>query len=360
MANIQLSPQQQATYDAAIKKYYGTSGSTNTAPTNQVVTQGQSFTDSGGRTGIVNYDSNTGAKLASGSTTNSIANQMGAVGGSGSTGNTGSTTGSRTTSNTSNTTSGIDTSDLESQYKALFGLSPEEKKLQKQQFDLDQQLRGFNRSADQMNLNIGQQPIAHGFISGQQSAVAQQSALDRKGFTDQQQTLQQKLAMAQAQRQASMDAVRFSLDRADKTRDFNADEAYRTAALNQKDTAASGFSLSQGENRYDSTGNLIATGPAKTYAPTGGSSTTPTPTQQKSLLTNTLNTGTAPNGTKIGAPRGADGFVDPYVYLEAFKQWTGTPATFLSAFPVKTNVNPLSYSLLPAALQGSVTTNRAA
>lgn len=45
---------------------------TQPAPVNQVLTQGQQFTDSAGRTGTVNYDSATGAKLTSGQTTNSV------------------------------------------------------------------------------------------------------------------------------------------------------------------------------------------------------------------------------------------------------------------------------------------------
>lgn len=48
--------------------------------------------------------------------------------------------------------------------------------------------------------------------------------------------------------------------------------------------------------------------------------------------------------------RGSDGYVDPGAYIYAYNNWPGTKAQFLSAFPVKTHVNPASYGLLPAAI----------
>ncbi len=43
---------------------------------------------------------------------------------------------------------------------------------------------------------------------------------------------------------------------------------------------------------------------------------------------------------KLRASRGADGYVDPNVYLTAFNSWPGTTAEFLSKFPPKNYVNP--------------------
>lgn len=73
--------------------------------------------------------------------------------------------------------------------------------------------------------------------------------------------------------------------------------------------------------------------------------------EMKASIQNTLRTGYAPSGELIGNPRGADGFVDPYVYITAFQNWTGSVKDFLLAFPVKNNVNPESYDILPAALK---------
>lgn len=63
--------------------------------------------------------------------------------------------------------------------------------------------------------------------------------------------------------------------------------------------------------------------------------------------------GTAPNGTQY-AKRGSDGFVDPGAYTAALNDWVaqkGTPLGFAKKFPVVGNVNPSSYSELPAAVQ---------
>lgn len=63
--------------------------------------------------------------------------------------------------------------------------------------------------------------------------------------------------------------------------------------------------------------------------------------------------GTGPNGTKYNG-RGTDGYVDPGSYTAALSDWVdngGTPAGFAKKFPVKTNVNPTSYSELPASIQ---------
>lgn len=82
--------------------------------------------------------------------------------------------------------------------------------------------------------------------------------------------------------------------------------------------------------------------------------TTGAPTDIKTAttaITNTLKTGLAPSGQKIGNGRGADGYVDPYVYLASLENWPGTPDSFIKAFPVKSNINPASYKLLPASIQ---------
>lgn len=64
-----------------------------------------------------------------------------------------------------------------------------------------------------------------------------------------------------------------------------------------------------------------------------------------------LKTGTAPSGDSFGNGIGEDGYVDPYVYNEAVKQWPGTIKEFLAKFPVKQYVNPESYKLLPEAIR---------
>ena len=97
--------------------------------------------------------------------------------------------------------------------------------------------------------------------------------------------------------------------------------------------AKSQFNLSDGQARYDASGNLIAEN-TKNFAPKTTSSTTKAPTiaVQKTAIADTLKTGIAPSGDKLGAPKGGDGYSDPYVYIEAFNNWGGTAKDFLNYF----------------------------
>lgn len=66
--------------------------------------------------------------------------------------------------------------------------------------------------------------------------------------------------------------------------------------------------------------------------------------------TQILLTGKDAQGNVVGNPKGADGYVDPSVYIKLFTDWKGTTPKFLTAYPVK-NVNPASYSTLPEAIR---------
>lgn len=140
----------------------------------------------------------------------------------------------------------IQQSDLEKQYAALQGLSKEEEKAQKEQQALEQSYREGQQ-------NVSEQPIAMSFISGQQASLENR-------FNNAQIPLQQKLANAQARRQASLDSVKFQLERSDKALD--------RAAKGEGE----GFTLSEGEKRYDAQGRLIASGGAKSSSGGGASS----------------------------------------------------------------------------------------
>jgi len=74
----------------------------------------------------------------------------------------------------------------------------------------------------QGEFNVGQQPVAQGFISGQQSAIQTQNDLTKI-------PLQQQLALAQAKRQASLDAAKTSLEQANADRAYNAGQTKATA-----------------------------------------------------------------------------------------------------------------------------------
>ncbi len=91
----------------------------------------------------------------------------------------------------------------------------------------------------------------------------------------------------------------------------------------------------------------------KTVQRIGGNGTgqSQTTKQAKPAISKTLKTGIAPSGEKIGNAMGSDGYVDPGVYLAAFKAWPGTSKEFIAAFPPKNYVNPASYNQLPNAIR---------
>lgn len=77
-------------------------------------------------------------------------------------------------------------------------------------------------------------------------------------------------------------------------------------------------------------------------------------TEDTATYSNFLNKGGAtPDGATYNK-RGSDSYVDPGAYIYAYQDWIkqgGTPVGFVKNFPVASNVNPASYSLLPAGIQ---------
>ena len=124
----------------------------------------------------------------------------------------------------------------------------EETALKDKQTSLDTQLRNLNQGQGVMNANIEDQPIALPFITGQQSAVEKRYALQRGDVANQQMTVQQKLANEIAKRQSSVDISKAQLE-------------YQQGK--EKIAREGAFSLSEGQNRYDIGGKLIATGAQK-------------------------------------------------------------------------------------------------
>lgn len=168
-----------------------------------------------------------------------------------------------------------------SDYQKNIALSQDELNTQA---DLDR----LNESTRKAFTGIGDQTMPLEFITGQQRSV-EQRALDLA------EPLNAKMARLQAQRQAALDASKFALDRADKkvseekaaAQKAKEDAAKKTEPISvgagqtvvqwnpetkayetvykapEKVTPAEGFTLSEGQRRYDAQGNLIAAGPAK-------------------------------------------------------------------------------------------------
>ena len=144
----------------------------------------------------------------------------------------------------------------------------------------EQRLAALFGSRDLGIAGIENEAIAMPLIMGQTAALEKQANI--KG-----QTLQNQLAILQAKRQSALEASKFSLERGDKqaaTQRANY-ESERTFsenvrqfglqfALEQKEKNE-GFTLGEGQNRYDAQGNMIASG-----APKSSTSNQPTSVQE--------------------------------------------------------------------------------
>ena len=103
------------------------------------------------------------------------------------------------------------TSGADAYYKQLLDSmkqTQEEVDLQNQQTDLNGKLKNFDSSLNQRTVDTQGQPIASGFIQGQNAAIARQGAVDRSYISNDQQTLQEKLANLQQRRQSAIDVAK--------------------------------------------------------------------------------------------------------------------------------------------------------
>lgn len=135
---------------------------------------------------------------------------------------------------------------------------------------------------------------------------------------------------------------------------YSALNTYATATTKASQTATTDQEL-QNERSITTALDQIKLNNGGTTAPKGGTdgSYSYTPQDLTTYSSFLDQGGTAPNGTKYNG-RGTDGYVDPGAYMAVYSDWIsngGTPAGFIKQYPVATNVNPASYSLLPAVLQ---------
>ena len=160
----------------------------------------------------------------------------------------------------------------EKAYQASLEISPEELSTQE---DLDRLIEATKKGY----VNAQNQTIPLEFITGQlQAAEARATGLAEP--------LERKLARLQAKRTASMGASKFALERADKsaTTEREANQATEVggslvklnsatgkyeSVYSAPSKPAEGFTLSEGQTKYDAEGNVIAQ-KGKTYAPGSG------------------------------------------------------------------------------------------
>lgn len=162
--------------------------------------------------------------------------------------------------------------DLQKQYLTLFNQTPQEQALQAQIDALNAQ--GDNvKASEQLGLNrIEDQPIAMNFIQGQQAALQRQAAAQAGALAAQQTPLTQRLAQAQAQRLALAQGINAQIGFQTEADKLNAPQ-YSTVSGNvikinpstgqaesiySAPETADGFTLGDGQQRFDAQGNLIA------------------------------------------------------------------------------------------------------
>jgi len=181
----------------------------------------------------------------------------------------------------------------------------------------------------------------------------QQAQLERQGELKQQ-TLRQKLANLQATRKSAIDVSKTVLDRADSAAKAASDRLYEEQKLAKEAAlkAETPYTLSAGQTRYDSKGNVLSSVAPK--ATSSKAPATPKGTYTSGGLTYTPQMG-AEDSQELENSRGEDGYVDPTIYQNLYNAWIqngGTAKGFTAYYPPKQYVNPantwLPKNLMPA------------
>lgn len=113
------------------------------------------------------------------------------------------------------------TDSLLQQYLAQLTPSSGEQNLQSQLNALTSQQAGINASRDMGIQQVGEQPIATPFITGQSAAITNRAAVQSGSLGAQAVPLQQQLALAQAKRQSAVDISKAQLDYSQKQAELN-------------------------------------------------------------------------------------------------------------------------------------------
>lgn len=173
----------------------------------------------------------------------------------------------------------IDT--LRQQYMSSLEMTPEEADLQRRLADIQSQQAALQASEALGIEKVSDQPIAMNFITGQSAAIQRQAAARQQALMAQAQPLTQELAIRQAQRELAQqralqemqfaqqdEATRIAQEQAGmgEIREFGGQLVRvmpdgRVETLAQAPTTAEQFTLSPGQVRYDSQGNVVANVP---------------------------------------------------------------------------------------------------
>ena len=185
--------------------------------------------------------------------------------------------------------------------------------------------------------NVQDQPIAQSFISGQSAALERQANAALQTNAAQRVPLQQQLANEQAKKQTAIDVVKTKYGGVEKERE-RLEDIYKTnynranvvEDRNYKTTNAPTIGGTTTTTSGLNTGKTFVSGNLQ-YAKGDYDE------DRNTLLSTTI------KDTQGNPNRGADGYSNPSIYLELYRQWIangGLKSDFLQVYPVKDYINP--------------------
>lgn len=153
---------------------------------------------------------------------------------------------------------------INKQFEEAQKYTPKELADQEAQIALNEKQRQLAESYNQGDTAVENKVIPMEFITGQRQNLLNQFNDANQGYNNQQATLQDKLALAQSRRQAAIDSAKSSLNQFNENRNYELNKQ----KMNQT-SAPEGFTLGEGQQRFDANGNLLASGSPKAGTGTG-------------------------------------------------------------------------------------------
>lgn len=186
------------------------------------------------------------------------------------------------------------------------------------------------------------QAIPQGFITGQGARQQDLANVQLDRIAGNKVTLQQRLATEQARRQAALDVVKGNANRLASKADRASERVFdygQETRKNKRDDEDKIYDRGMAERKFQEDVRQFGLTEARLRQNQNDTSNSP-------MSAASLRAGEA----KLRASVGSDGYVNPTVYKQAFDEWGGTTAEFLSKFPPKNYVNPAN-TWLPAILR---------
>ena len=180
--------------------------------------------------------------------------------------------------------------------------------------------------------NVQDQPIAQGFISGQSAALERQAQAKLQTNAAQRIPLQQQLATEQAKKQTAIDVVKTKYGGLADERG-RLEDIYKTNYQRANTVVDRNYQLKGGTTTTTAglnTGKTFVSGNLK-YANDDYNE------DRNTLLSTSI------RDAQGNPNRGTDGYTNPSIYLDLYRQWIangGLKSDFLQVYPIKDYINP--------------------